>query len=135
MNYHLIGKLELMGVFIDDLSTPPCDACAQSKAKRHVSKQAHRAVTTLKLVHINVSELISATFFSKQYYVIFKDNYISLEKLYFMKIKDKTAKHFEVYKNLIKNQLNTNIKHFQSNEGGEYAGTKFINILKKAGIQ
>ena len=112
MNYHLIGKLESMEVFINDLSTPLCDACAQSKAKRHVSKQAHRAVTVLKLIYINVSGFISTTFFSKQYYIIFKNDCISLEKSYFIKTKNKTAKHFEEYKNLIKNQLDTKIKHF-----------------------
>ena len=52
-----------------------------------------------------------------------------------MKMKNKTAKHFEEYKNLIKNQLNTKIKYLQSNEEDKYAETEFINILKKAEIQ
>ena len=67
--------------------------------------------------------------------MIFKNDYISLEKPYFMKMKDEMIKHFKVYKNLIKNQLNMNIKHLQSDEEGEYAGIEFMNILKKAGIQ
>ena len=67
--------------------------------------------------------------------MIFKNDYISLEKPYFMKIKNKTVKHFEIYKNLIENQLNINIKCLWSDEKGEYAETEFINILKKAGIQ
>ena len=45
------------------------------------------------------------------------------------------AKHFKEYKNLIENQLDTSIKHLWSDEEGEYAGIKFMNILKKAGIQ
>ena len=52
-----------------------------------------------------------------------------------MKIKNKTAKHFEKYKNLIKNQLNMKIKCLWSNEGGKYAETKFTSILKRTGIQ
>ena len=135
MNYHLIGKLELMGVFINDLPTPPCDTCAQGKAKRHVFKQAHRAAAALKLIYINVSEPIPTMFSGEWYYVIFKNDCTSLKKPYFMKMKNKTAKHFKKYKNLIKNQLNMKIKHLWSNEGGKYAGTKFMSILKRAGIQ
>ena len=135
MNYHLIGELELMRVFVDDLPTPPCNTCAQGKAKWHVFRQAHRAAAALKLVYTNISGLIPATFSGKQYYVIFKDDYFSLKKPYFMKIKDETAKCFEEYKNLIENQLDTKIKCFWSDEGDEYAGTEFMSILKRAGIQ
>ena len=92
-----------MGVFVNDLSTPLCDACAQGKAKRHVSRQAHRAAAVLKLVHTDVSGPIPAMFFSEQYYVIFKDDYTDFKKLYFMKMKNETAKCFEKYKNLIEN--------------------------------
>ena len=65
MNYHLINELELMGVFVNDLSTPSCNTCAQGKVKQHVSRQAYRTAATLKLIYINVSGFISATFFSK----------------------------------------------------------------------
>ena len=51
-----------------------------------------------------------------------------------MKMKDKTAKCFKKYKNLVENQLNTKIKHLWSDEKGEYVETEFINILKKAEI-
>ena len=135
MNYCLIGELESMGVFVNNLSTPPCNTCAQGKAKQHVSRQAHRAAAALKLIHTNVSELIPTTFFSKQYYVIFKDDYTNLKKPYFMKTKDETAKCFEEYKNLVKNQLKTKIKCLWSDEEGEYAETEFMSILKRAGIQ
>ena len=64
-NYHLIDELKLMGVFVNDLLTPPCNACAQGKAKWHVSKQAHRAAAVLKLVHTNVSGLIPTMFSDK----------------------------------------------------------------------
>ena len=50
-------------------------------------------------------------------------------------MKDKTVKHFEIYKNLIENQLNINIKCLWSDKKDEYAETKFMNILKKAEIQ
>ena len=110
-NYHLIDKLESMGVFIDNLFTSLCDICVQGKAKKHVFKQAHRAVTALKLIHTDVSGSIFTIFFSEQYYMIFKNDYISLEKPYFMKMKDETAKCFKKYKNLIENQLDIKIKH------------------------
>ena len=134
-NYRLIGKLESMGVFIDDFPTPPCDACAQGKAKKHVSRQTHRAAAALELIHTNVSEPISTMFSGEQYYVIFKNDCTSLKKPYFMKTKDKTAKCFEEYKNLVENQLNIKIKCLQSNGEGKYTGTKFMSILKRAGIQ
>ena len=66
--------------------------------------------------------------------MIFKNDYTSLEKLYFMKMKNKMVKCFKKYKNLIENQLDMSIKCLWSDEGGEYAGTEFMNILKKAGI-
>ena len=133
-NYHLINELESIEVFINDLLTSPCNICVQSKAKQHVSKQAHRAVTALKLVHTDVSGSIPAMFFDKWYYVIFKDNYINFEKSYFIKIKNKTTKCFKEYKNLIKNQLETKIKCLWSDEKGKYAETEFMSILKRAGI-
>ena len=135
MNYHLIGKLELMKVFVDNLSTPPCDTCAQGKIKQYVSRQTYRAAAVLKLIHTDVSGPIPTTFFDEQYYVIFKDDYTSFKKLYFMKTKDKMVRHFEEYKNLIENQLNMKIKHLQSDGGGKYAGTKFMSILKNTEIQ
>ena len=124
-----------MRVFVNNLSTPLCDACAQGIAKQHIFKQIHKAAAVLKLIYIDVSEFISIMFFSKQYYMIFKNDYTSFRKLYFIKIKNETAKHFEKYKNLIKNQLDIKIKCLQSNEGDKYVETEFMNILKDIKIQ
>ena len=52
-----------------------------------------------------------------------------------MKTKNKTVKHFEKYKNLIKNQLKTKIKCLQSDKEGKYTENGFISILKRIGIQ
>ena len=64
-NYHLIDELKSMKVFIDNLLTSLCNTCAQSKAKWHVFKQAHRAAAALKLIYINVSGFIPAMFSNK----------------------------------------------------------------------
>ena len=53
--------------------------------------------------------------------------------LYLLKTKDEMAKVYKQYEAWVKTQMGAKIKVLNSDRGGEYQGTDFVNYLKSKG--
>jgi len=60
------------------------------------------------------------------YYVIFIDHFTKYVWLYLIKHKSNVSHSFPIYKSIVKNQLNTKIKTFYSENGSEYLKLRFF---------
>ena len=69
----------------------------------------------------------------KNYYITFIDDKTQLMHLYLLKTKDETPKVYKHYEAWVEMQMGTKIKVLNSDRGGEYQGTDFVDYLKSKG--
>ena len=111
------------------------NSCSITKTIWKVSQKSIIKVTkSLKLIHINLISLITSIMINKQYYILFKNNYNKILKIYDLKFKDQVYDWYIKFKILIKNHLKFTINHLQINNNTEYDNGQFITALKTSEI-
>jgi hypothetical protein len=70
-----------------------------------------------------------------EYYLTFIDDYSRKIWIYFLKTKSEVFKRFQEFKALVENQTRKRIKVLQSDNGGEYSSTQFIDFCAHYGIR
>jgi hypothetical protein len=63
-----------------------------------------------------------------EYYVTFIDDHSKNTWIYFLKTKREVSKRFQEFKALVENQTGRRIKVLQSDNGGEYTSTEFVDF-------
>ena len=137
INYSTIHKLSavIKGVTISGSETA-CNSCSMVKATQKVScKPMIRAKESLELIHTDLVGPVMTTLTGEHYYILFKDDYNDVIKMYDLKSKNQIYDKYIEYKTLIKNHLKSTIKHLQINNGTEYNNDQFITALKASDIQ
>ena len=89
----------------------------------------------LKLIHTDLVRSIASTMNSEQYYILFKNDYSEMLRIFSLKLKDQTYEQYTEYKALMENHLESIIKHLQSDNDTEYDNDQFITALKTSDIQ
>ena len=98
-------------------------------------KSIIRVKKLLELVHTDLMGSVTITLIGEYYYILFKNDYSSVIKMYNLKLKDQVYEKYIEYKTLVENHLKSTIKCLQINNGTEYNNDQFITILKASGIQ
>ena len=89
-----------------------CNSCSMVKATQKVSyKFIIRIKKPLKLIYINLMGSVVITLIDECYYILFKNNYNSVIKVYNLKLKNQVYEKYIKYKTLIENYLKLTIKH------------------------
>ena len=78
---------------------------------------------------------VATTLTDKYYYILFKNDYNDVIKVYNLKSKNQIYKKYIKYKTLMKNHLKSIIKCLQINNGIEYNNDQFTIILEASNIQ
>ena len=94
-----------------------------------------RAKKLLKLVHTNLVGSVVITLINEHYYILFKNDYSGVIKVYSLKLKDQVYDKYVEYKILIENHLKSTIKCLQINNDTKYDNDQFITALKASSIQ
>ena len=94
-----------------------------------------RAKEPLKLIHTDLVGSVATTLTDEHYYILFKDDYSSVVKVYGLKLKDQAYEKYIEYKALVENHLKSTIKCLQTDNGTEYDNDQFITALKASDIQ
>ena len=137
INYFTIWKLPAVteGVTILNSETA-CDLCSMMKAIQKVlCRSITRAKKLLELIYTNLVSPVATTLIDEHYYILFKDNYSSVVKMYSLKSKDQIYNKYVKYKTLVENHLKLTIKHLWTNNDTEYDNDQFITALKTSDIQ
>ena len=69
----------------------------------------------------------------KKYYITFIDDKTRLTTIYLLRTKDEAPKIYKQYEAWVENQMGAKIKTLNSDSGGEYQGTAFVDYLKSKG--
>ena len=113
INYSTIQKLSAVteGVTISN-SEAVYDLCSIAKATQKV---LHRFIIRikklLKLIHTDLMSSVMTILTDECYYILFKNDYSDVVKMYDLKLKDQIYDKYVEYKTLIKNHLKLIIKH------------------------
>jgi transposase InsO family protein len=73
--------------------------------------------------------------YNNDYYLTFIDDHSRKTWIYFLKAKSEVFKRFQEFKALVENKTGKKIKVLRSDNGGEYASTKFVDFCTQAGIR
>ena len=74
-------------------------------------KPITRAKKPLKLVHTDLMNPVATTLTNEYYYILFKNDYSGVVKMYDLKSKNQVYEKYIKYKALIENHLKSTIKH------------------------
>ena len=99
-------------------------ACNLYSMVKMTQKILHKPMTRvkkpLKFIHTDLVDSVATTLIDKHYYILFKNDYNSVVKVYDLKLKDQVYEKYIEYKTLVKNHLKLMIKYLQINNGTEY---------------
>jgi Pol polyprotein, beta-barrel domain/Integrase core domain/GAG-pre-integrase domain len=136
----LVTKGFVTGVKLETLPTGEpffCESCVYAKATcKPVPKvrEGNRASAFGDEVHSDLwGPAPVPTKAGKRYYVTFTDDMSRLTHLYLLRTKDEALGAYKVYDTWVGTQLNSRIKMFYSDRGGEYLGKDFASYLKSKG--
>ena len=114
----------------------PCPGCAMGKSHRQpLLPSSSRASAPLELVHADLVEMPHLSIDGYKYCATFLDNYSSLGIMSYLKRKSDTIASWRVFKAWAENQLNSRIKAFRSDRGGEFMSEEFSRELRENGIE
>ena len=89
--------------------------------KKYDVGKAHRASSVLDLIHSDVVGPIPTNSINGcSYFLIFIDDFSRYYWIYFMKQKSEFFETFKVFKAMVENSFNKNIKSIIHDKGGEY---------------
>jgi transposase InsO family protein len=120
-----------------DGDTISCVSCVMGKQRRlPFSSVARRANVTAELIHSDVwgpVDILSST--GDSYFVVFTDDYTRYSVVYLMRHKSDVFDCFKRFLPWIETQSGERIKHFRSDNGGEYVSHDFLHYLTSHGIE
>ena len=113
INYFTICKLSAVIKDVMILSSKiMCDLCFMIKVTQKVlCKLMTRIKKSLKLVHTDLISSVVITLTDECYYILFKNDYSDVVKIYNLKSKNQVYEKYIEYKALIENYLKLTIKH------------------------
>jgi hypothetical protein len=140
LHHGALGGLREVVTGVPQISTKHqdvCRGCALGKfTKASFPSSDTRSVGILDLVHTDVCGPMSqASLSGREYYLTFIDDYSRKTWIYFLKTKSEVFKRFQEFKALVENQSGKKIKVLQSDNGGEYSSTQFIDFCAHAGMK
>jgi len=112
-----------------------CESCQLGKAKQLPFSAATKGSTKpLEVIHSDVWTSPAPSLSGCKFYVLFVDEFSRFSWLYPLFNKSDVLSCFIKFKLLVENLIDTKIKYFQSNNGGEYTSTAFKQFLTNNGI-
>jgi transposase InsO family protein len=74
-------------------------------------------------------------FKGEQYSMLLVDDYIRMNAICFLRKKSEAFENFEMYKEMIENEIDWKIKCLRSNNGGEFTSKEFMDFCSNHGIK
>lgn len=113
-----------------------CKICCEGKQHRlPFPREGTRAKEVLEVVHADLcGPMEEVSIGGSRYFALFEDDATRMTFVYFLQSKSEVIDKFLEFKNLVENQMSRKIKHFRSDNGGEYCSKKFEYIFRKYGI-
>src|SRR5258705_7736044 len=112
-----------------------CPGCAQGKMHNKAFPMSEkRASKPLELIHADLVELPIQSYHKYKYACMILEDYSSFASCTLLRSKSETLTAVKNFIELMENQLETKIKQFRSDRGGEFKSKEFDIMLKSKGI-
>ena len=132
----LVNKGSLPGITINDWNVDFCEVCALSKIKRQPfpKHRAHPAQDVGDVIHSDVwGPATVQAIGGESYAVTWIDEGTRYGVVEGMRAKSDTFAEYKAYEAWLRVQRGKNIKCLQTDRGGEYMSTEFVNHLRQQG--
>lgn len=111
-------------------------SCLYGKQQRtKFPTHGRRTQNILELIHANVSRpMKTKTLDGTKYFISFIDGYYRFIAIYFLQYKLQFFKKFQIFKAMVKNQMEERIKVRYMDNGGEFVNKEFNFLNEVYGI-
>jgi hypothetical protein len=119
-----------------NINCSKCEVCMLGKhTKLSFSLSSCKSKKPFELIHSDVwGPALIDSFNGFKYFVIFIDDFSRTTWLYLLKNKDEVFSQFVDFCNFVKNQFETKIKIFRSDNGTEFVNHNFIIFFQQKSI-
>jgi hypothetical protein len=99
-----------------------CKHCQQGKkTKTRFKSKEYSTTRPLEIVHINlVGPTTTKGLKGEKYFMLLVDDYTIMIVVFFLRNKSKAFENFNVYKEMVENEMDSLIKCLRSDNGGEF---------------
>jgi transposase InsO family protein len=114
----------------------PCLACHQGKMHQRTFKEStERATRPFQVIHSDLKMYPITSYHGNRYVMVFFDDCTSHAWKAFLKKKSQAVHACRQFLAMVKTQYHSSIEEWRCDQGGEYVGDAFTDLLKDEGIR
>jgi transposase InsO family protein len=114
-----------------------CKHCQQGrKTKTRFKSKEYSTTKPLEIVHTDlVGPITKKGLKGERYFMLLVDDYTRTIVVCFLKNKSEAFENFKIYKKMVENEMDSRIKCFRSDNGGEFTSKEFMDYCNNHGIK
>jgi transposase InsO family protein len=114
-----------------------CKHCQQGKqTKTRFKSKEYSKTKPLEIVHTDlVGPTTTKVLKGERYFMLLVDDSTRMTVVFFLKNKSEDFENFKIYKEMVKNEMDSRIKCLRSDSGGEFTSNEFMDYCSKHGIK
>jgi transposase InsO family protein len=114
-----------------------CKHCQQGKkTKTRFKSKEYSTTRPLKIVHTDiVGPTTKNGLKGERYIMLLVDDYTRMTAVFFLKNKSKDFENFNIYKEMVENEIDSRIKCLIYDIGGEFTSNEFMDYCSSHGIK
>jgi hypothetical protein len=114
-----------------------CKHCQQGKkTKTRFKSKEYSTIRPLEIVHTNlVGPTKTKVLKGEKYFMLLVDDYTRMTIVFFLKNKSKYFENFNIYKEMVENEMDSKINCSRYNNVGEFTSKEFMDYCNNHGIK
>jgi hypothetical protein len=114
-----------------------CNHCQQGKqTKTRFKSKEYSTTRPLEIVHTDlVAPTTTKVLKCEKYFMLLVDDYTRMTAVFFLKNKSEAFENFNIYKEMVVNEMDSRIKCLRYDNGGEFASEEFMDYYSNHGLK
>jgi transposase InsO family protein len=106
------------------------------KENKTTKSKEYSTTKPLEIVHIDlVGPTTTKGLKGERYFMLLVDDYTRMTAVFFLKNKSEAFENFNIYKEMVENEMDSRIKCLRSDNGGEFTSKEFMDYCNNHGIK
>jgi hypothetical protein len=107
-----------------------------TKTKTKFKSKEYSTTRPLEIVHTDLVEPTTTKGLKREkYFMLLVDDYTRMTVVLFLKNKSEAFENFKIYKEMVENEMDSKIKCWKSDNGGEFTSKYFMDYYNSHGIK